>query len=518
MARVLTHTPGFPRIGAQRELPAALEAFGRGDISATALQETAAKLRERHWTLQTQAGLDFVTVGDFALHDQVADHAALFGCAVAPGQARWFDTGYHYQVPQFAEDTGFTLHAQSLLDQVVQARALGHAVKAVVIGPLTFLWLGRSISAGHERLDLLERLLPAYCALLAQLKSAGAEWVQVDEPILGLDLPPAWRNAFEPCYWQLGQAGAQLMLATYFSPLEENLSLACRLPVAGLHVDGVRARHELVNVCDWLPVPKILSVGIVDGRNVWRTDLDQAISIIEPLLARRGGEIWLAPSCSLLHVPLTLDGEDGMSAEVRSWLAFATEKLGELATLKAALSGAGAQAGLAAARAAIAARARSALVYNEAVASAVTGLPPDDGSGHAPCATGAAPSHAAIEQVGALLQGVAATRNGWVQSHGAHCVRPPIIYGDVARAGAASTGDVLTGPVTIVQSSFVREDQPRALTALQIALALRPAALGPIAIHEPALRDGLPLRRSRHDDYLAWATRALRVTAGAAAA
>ena len=211
-------------------------------------------------------------------------------------------------------------------------------------------------------------VLPAYTQLLVQLKEAGVEWVQVDEPILGLDLPPAWRNAFEPCYWQLNQAGARILLATYFSPLEENLSLACRLPVAGLHVDGVRARQELVNVCDWLPVPKVLSVGIVDGRNIWRTDLDAAVSVLRPLRERRGGQLWLAPSCSLLHVPFSLAGETALDPELASWLAFATEKLDELAALKAALDGDGAAAALAVSRDAIASRARSTRVHSDQVA------------------------------------------------------------------------------------------------------------------------------------------------------
>ena len=347
MPSIHTHTLGFPRIGARGE------------------RNTG--LRAQHWQQQACAGLDFVTVGDVALGDRVADHIALFGCeperfgfdgaqsalqryvAMARGNGEpgkhaldmtpWFDTNENYLVPEFATTTTFTLHAERLLAEVAQARALGHAVKVALIGPLTFLWLGKAAEARFERLDLLEALMSAYCALLTQLKNAGAQWVQVDEPILGLDLAPAWRNAFERCYWRLGQSGAQLMLATYFSPLEENLSLACRLPVAGLHVDAVRAGHELVSVCDWLPVPKVLSVGIVDGRTLWRTDLDQAVGVLAPLLARRGGALWLAPSCSLLHAPRSLTGAGGKNGELVSPMAFATDKLHELATLKAALAG-----------------------------------------------------------------------------------------------------------------------------------------------------------------------------------
>ena len=651
MSTIHTHVLGFPRIGARRELKTALESYWRGATGAADLEETGRELRQRHWQQQAEAGLDFVTVGDFAYYDQVANHIQLFGCeperfgfdgsepeleryfamargdrehehkhehglaccgpahsAHALGMTKWFDTNYHYLVPEFSATTSFTLNAQRLLDEVLEARALGHAVKVALIGPLTFLWLGKSKDDAFDRLDLLDKLLPAYRALLLQLKQAGAEWVQVDEPILGLDLPSSWRNAFEPCYWRLGQAGARLMLATYFSPLEENLGLACRLPVAGLHVDGIRARHELISVCDWLPVSKVLSVGIIDGRNIWRTDLDSAISVIEPLLARRGGELWLAPSCSLLHVPFSLAGETGLDGELLSWMAFASEKLEELAVLKTALAGDGAAAQLARSREAVSSRARSGRVHSDQVAQAVAALAPDADRRRSPFAQrqvlqrarlqlpdfptttiGSFPQTAAIraaragfkngsvsatqyenamraeishaigrqealgldvlvhgeaerndmvEYFGEQLDGFAFTRYGWVQSYGSRCVKPPVIFGDVARPRAMTVlwtlhaqgvsskpvKGMLTGPVTILQWSFVRDDQPRSLTALQIALAMRDevadlqqAGIGIIQIDEPALREGLPLRRARWDDYLAWATKAFRVTAGAAA-
>ena len=642
MTTVRTHTLGFPRIGARRELKFALESFWRGESDAAALEHSARELRARHWAAQAGAGLDVVTVGDFALYDHVANHIALFGCeparfgfdgsehpltryfAMARGggshtghgapccgsaqgaleMTKWFDTNYHYLVPEFTAATSFALHSEQLLAEVAEARALGHAVKVALIGPFTFLWLGKGADPAFDRLSLLDQLLPAYCHLLSALKAAGAEWVQLDEPILGLDLPPAWRNAFEPCYWQLGQSGAQLMLATYFSPLEENMSLACRLPVAGLHVDGIRARHELVNVCDWLPVPKVLSVGMVDGRNVWRTDLDGALSVLQPLLARRDGCLWLAPSCSLLHVPYSLAGDAALDEEVRPWMAFAIEKLEELRVMKSALNGEDAGAALAAARAAIAARGRSARVHSEAVAQAVAQIAPGAAqrtSGFArrqvlqrqrlalpdfPTTTigsfpqtsairaarrqfrgGALDAHAyqsamraeiahavqrqealgldvlvhgeaerndMVEYFGEQLDGFTFSSNGWVQSYGSRCVKPPIIYGDVARVRPMTVAwtayaqsvtskpvkGMLTGPVTILQWSFVRDDQPRALTALQIALAMRAevadlesAGIGIIQIDEPALREGLPLRRARWDDYLDWAKRAFKLTA-----
>ena len=647
-AAITTHILGFPRIGARRELKTALEAFWRGETSAADLQNSAGALRQRHWAEQAAAGLDLVTVGDFALYDQVANHIALFGCQPArfglhaetdhlssyfamargvsndqPGHThdqshgeheqhdccagqrahaldmtKWFDTNYHYLVPEFDAATRFTLAADDLLVQVAEARALGHAVKVALIGPLTFLWLGKE--HGIERLGLLAQLLPVYKSLLQQLKLAGAQWVQIDEPILGLDLTPAWRNAFEPTYWELNQAGAQLLLATYFSPLEENLSLACRLPVAGLHVDGVRAAHELTSVCDWLALPKVLSVGIIDGRNIWRTDLAAAHAALQPLLARRAGQLWIAPSCSLLHVPFSLEGEDGLAPELRERIAFASEKLVELGVLKNALENggelpAGRSSSLAAAgnpdvNAAIAALAadadqrRSPFAVRRAVQQQRFGLPayptttigsfPQtaairaaraafkrgtldaasyDAAMHAEIAHavasqeelgldvlvhGEAERNDMVEYFGEQLDGYAFSANGWVQSYGSRCVKPPIIFADVARRGAMTVRwsahaqaltarpmkGMLTGPITMLQWSFVREDQPRSTTALQIALAIRAevadleaAGIGIIQIDEPALREGLPLRRARWDAYLDWATRAFRIAASGAA-
>ncbi len=652
MKLVQTHIPGFPRIGAARELKFALERFWRGETSEAALQETASKLRAQHWETQRQHGLDFVTVGDFALYDHVANHIQLFGCeparfgftgeesplaryfAMARGDSahtscgcghngaalemtKWFDTNYHYLVPEFNESTTFELHSKRLLDEVSEARAAGHRVKAVLLGPLTFLWLGkeRDTASGFARLDLLDRLLPLYSRLLIQLRAAGADWVQLDEPILGLDLPNAWRNAFEPAYWLLNQAGAQLLLATYFSPLEENVSLACRLPVAGLHVDAVRAAGELTSVADWLPAHKVLSIGIVDGRNIWRGDLDAALATLLPVVGKRSGPVWLSTSCSLLHVPYSLAAEPGLDEELRSWLAYAEEKLAELDLLKAALSAdervSGRVArGFAAARAALQSRRASARVHNADIQARVAALTFDKAAdrraspfterqrrqqarlqlpafptttigsfpqtpqirtaraafkrGELPATGyqaamraeiehairqqealgldvlvhGEAERNDMVEYFGEQLDGFAFTANGWVQSYGSRCVKPPIIYGDVQRPQAMTVQwaeyaqgltakpvkGMLTGPVTILQWSFVRDDQPRSDTALQIAAAIRDevrdleqAGIAIIQIDEPALREGLPLRRSRWDAYLAWATKAFRISAAVAA-
>jgi 5-methyltetrahydropteroyltriglutamate--homocysteine methyltransferase len=646
---IRTHTLGFPRIGAQRELKFALERHWRSEIDAAALEAVGAQLRERHWALQRDAGLDFVTVGDFAFYDHVANHMQLFGCeparfgftgaeselaryftlargvadehehgaGCACGQAggggtaalemtKWFDTNYHYLVPEFDASTTFTLASARLLCEVVQAQALGHPVKVALVGPLTFLWLGKDKQEGFDRLDLLEALLPAYVRLLDQLRNAGVEWVQLDEPILGLDLPGAWSLAFDRAYHALNTAKVKLMVATYFSPLEDHLSLAAKLPVAALHVDAVRGSHELLSVLDWVPAHRELSIGIVDGRNIWRTDLDQALAKLRHAVDKHTGPLWIAPSCSLLHVPLTLADDASLDAELRSWLAGAQEKLAELRTLKLALTqGESAARGeMFAARAAVAARAARPRGKKPQVAARMDALPADadrrgatfpvrqalqrerfklpplptttigsfpqtpeiraaraafkrgelSASGYREAMQreialavgkqealgldvlvhGEAERNDMVEYFGEQLAGFAFTANGWVQSYGSRCVKPPVLFGDVARHGAMTVDwtvyaqsltprpmkGMLTGPITILQWSFVRDDQPRAATALQIALAIRDevtdletAGIGIVQVDEPAIREGLPLRRAQWPAYLRWAAHAFRVSA-----
>ncbi len=650
---VLTHTLGFPRMGAQRGLKFALESFWRGESTKADLHATAAKLRQQHWQAQADAGLGFVTVGDFALYDHVANHIQLLGCepgrfgfdettpelaryfAMARGvsakaasahescsagctaahttagqpaleMTKWFDTNYHYLVPEFSAATQFRVASERLFDEVAEAQALGHRAKAVLLGPLSFLWLGKSKAAGFDRFSLLEQLLPVYEAVLARLKAQGVEWVQIDEPILGLDLPDVWRHAFEPSYWQLARSAPKLMLATYFSPLAENLRLACQLPVAGLHVDAVRAPDELVGVADWLPSHKVLSVGLVDGRNIWRTDLDAALAKLRPVADKHQGALWLAPSCSLLHVPFSLQAEAQLDAEVKSWLALAVEKLGELRVLSTALSDGEAAVDdeLHAARIALAARRASPRVHRATVAARLAAAAPgadqrasafparqksqrarlklpllptttigsfpqtaeiraaraafkrgalnaahyqqkmeaeialavrkQEALGLDVLVHGEAERNDMVEYFGEQLDGFAFTANGWVQSYGSRCVKPPIIYGDVARPAPMTVAwsqyaqsltpkpmkGMLTGPITILQWSFVRDDQPRATTADQIAWAIRDevcdlesAGIAIIQIDEPAIREGLPLRRAGWKSYLDRATRAFRISA-----
>lgn len=634
MARI--HNLGFPRIGAQRELKFALENYWAGDSSLTDLQATGRSLRAAHW--QRQAGLDFVPVGDFAWYDQVLTMSATLGVLperaghtpgtaidldtlfrVARGRAqnsccgtnaasemtKWFDTNYHYLVPEFAENQAFHLSYHQLIEETREAIAQGHKAKPVLIGPLTYLWLGKCARPDADKLLLLDELIPVYRQLLHALRDAGAEWVQMDEPILSLDLPLPWQQAFESTYHRLQIRGLQQLVANYFGELGNNLSVALQLPVAGLHLDAVRGGAEIGRIVDRLSPHKILSLGIVDGRNIWVTDLEAALTVLRPVAERLGDQLWLAPSCSLLHVPVDLTLETALPEDVQPWLAFAQQKLEELVTLKAALAEPHSPAvteKLKSNRAALAARRTSARINQVDVQARVQRLSshnafrptkfaernklqqakfrlpllPTTTIGSFPQTTeirkarrlhkqgklsgreyaqlmraeiqhaiavqekldldvlvhGEAERNDMVEYFGEQLTGFAFTQWGWVQSYGSRCVKPPIIVGDVARKQPITlewaryaqsltrkpVKGMLTGPNTILCWSFVRDDQPRSRTAQQLALAIRDevqdleaAGIGIIQIDEPALREGLPLRKKDWTEYLAWATHAFRV-------
>lgn len=632
------HTLGFPRIGAQRELKIALEAYWRNEIDQCALQEVGRTLRQRHWECQAQAGLNWVTVGDFSWYDHVLDHSTLLGvvpkrfdhqggevsldtyfrmargCAhsgtpqAACEMTKWFDTNYHYLVPEFTEDQQFVLSSEKLFKEVEEAKALGYQVKAVMPGPLSYLWLGKTKGDRFDKLDLLERLLPVYGDILNRLQSLGIDWVQLDEPILALDLSHAWRAAFESAYTRLRVKGLNILLATYFGPLKDNLTLACSLPVDGLHVDVVRGRDELDRVLDQIPVYKILSLGVVDGRNVWRADLDELLQYLKPVKQRLGDRLWLAPSCSLLHVPVDLNQEEKLDAEIRQWLAFATQKLDELNVLQCALSQYEAdydgvlRTKIEDSRAAILSRKTSPRIHDpkvkqrcadivpemiERVSSfnqrierqqSCLGLPllPTTTIGSFPqtqeirqarrkfkvgelseteyqtlmrkeidhviakqerigldvLVHGEPERNDMVEYFGEQLNGFVISQAGWVQSYGSRCVKPPILFGDISRAKAMTVGwsryaqsktnkpmkGMLTGPVTLLNWSFVRDDQPRSDTCQQLALAIRDevadleqAGIRIIQIDEAALREGLPLRKSDWKAYLEWTVNAFKL-------
>ncbi|GAA0504927.1 MAG: 5-methyltetrahydropteroyltriglutamate--homocysteine S-methyltransferase [Pigmentiphaga sp.] len=637
---VTTHNLGFPRIGAKRELKFGLERYWRGESSRDELKALGARLRQLNWA--SQKGLDLAPVGDFAFYDQVLDmsftlgnlparvqgfhgdaldnyfrvargrsagaaeeHAACCGGVAAGEMTKWFDTNYHYIVPEFTADTTFKLDASRYVEQLAEARAQGVKGKPVVIGPVTYLWLGKA-KDDSDKLALLPRLLPAYVELLATLAAQGAEWVQIDEPVLVTELAPAWREAFRTAYAAFAGGPVKLLLATYFGQLQENLPLVCELPVQGVHLDTVNARGEVEPLIAGLPADRVVSLGVINGRNIWKTDLDGVLDWLVPVAAQLGERLWIAPSCSLLHVPVDLDSEQKLDAEVKQWLAFALQKLDELNVLAIALreGRAAAQAALSANHAAIEARRASPRVNNPAVKKAVASLTADMGRRqHAyaeraakqsallklpafPTTTiGSFPQTAEIRQArsqykaGALdeagylaamraeigrsvreqealgldvlvhgeaerndmveyfgeqLEGYVFSQFGWVQSYGSRCVKPPILFGDISRPRAMTVEwiryaqsltdkpmkGMLTGPVTILNWSFVRDDQPRSVSCRQLALAIRAevqdlerAGIRVIQIDEAALREGLPLRRAQWREYLDWAVESFRIAA-----
>ena len=626
----VAHILGFPRIGARRELKTAVEAHWKGALAQTELQAVARELRQRHWALQKQAGLDYVSVGDFAYYDHLHNVTALvsaapkrFGLqgpvdlagyfAMARGtpqqpalaMKKWFDTNYHYLVPEIGPDTQFKLNRDWLLPEVREAQALGHAVKVVLPGPLTWLWLS-SAEGGFDKLKLLGVLLNVYWALLSELKGLGVEWVQIDEPILSLDLPAEWLRAYSAVFSELASAGPKILLATYFGDVSQHAEWLKQLPVAGLHLDLVRAPGQLGHFLGGWPQDKILSLGVVDGRNLWRTDLTVALADARQAQATLGHRLWISASSSLLHVPHDLAQESKLDLRVKSWMAFANQKLDELALLKRALNeGEGAvRQELQASALAIEDRRNAPSTRRAEVRNRVAALKSADADRGTPFAQriaqqqallklpklptttigsfpqtaeiraaraahkagklsdadyvqamqaeiqlavdkqeelgidvfvhGEAERNDMVEYFGEQLDGYTFTQNGWVQSYGSRCVKPPVIYGDVSRPKAMTVEwsryaqsltakpmkGMLSGPITMLFWSFVRDDLPRKDVALQLALALRDevcdleaAGIKVIQIDEPAIREGLPLKKAEWPVYLDWAVRAFRITA-----
>ncbi len=654
--RVIAGNLGFPRIGRHRELKTALERYWAGQSSEAALREVGRAVRRENWALQVELGIDHIPSNDFSFYDHVLDMATVVGAvprrfgggprtasdltvyfAMARGEApltsgapgvgtrhpaplrmtKWFDTNYHFLVPELEPDADFQLASTKPLDEFLEAQALGIHTRPVLLGPVSLAVLGRTADPdtphGADRIaQVVERLLPVYCDLLERLDRAGADWVQVDEPVLALDLAPGVLRTFAPAYERLGRLSSRLriMLAAYFGGLGPNLAVAMALPISALHLDLARAPEELGLALAHAPATLSLSLGVVDGRNVWRTDLERALSMVETACQRLGpARVQVAPSCSLLHCPIDLDLESGLDPELREWLAFGRQKLAEVVALaravregraairdllarsRAALEGrrASARTRNAEVRARLAAvtddmqRRRSAYRARCAQQRARLSLPllPTTTVGSFPQTTQLRSMRAAfrsgaltqaeyerdlqgeiersireqeaigldvlvhgeferadmVEYFAEQLDGFSLTGHGWVQSYGSRCVKPPILYGDVARRGPITvrwarfaqsrTGKpvkgMLTGPVTLLQWSFVRDDQPRAATSRQLALALRDevadleaAGVAIIQIDEPALREGLPLRRAEWAAHLDWAVNAFRLTAAGA--
>jgi 5-methyltetrahydropteroyltriglutamate--homocysteine methyltransferase len=631
----MTTSLGYPRIGAGRELKWLLENYWAERTSAAELGERARALVADNLRVQRDCGLDCLPVGDFSLYDHVLDLSVALGVVPkrfrlasasaleryflmargrAPGVAtelaplemtKWFDTNYHYLVPEIGPETSFEYVPSALAEHFTQGLELGHPVRPVLIGPVTFLRLAKGEKREPLGFSHLQALLPAYEALLQHLVELGADWVQLDEPCLSLDLDEATRSAYREAYRRLGRSSAKLLVTTYFAGLGDNASLALELPVHGLHIDGLAAPEDITRIAQGIGRDRVLSLGLVDGRNVWRSDLERALELGERALSLIGSErLWIAPTCSLLHVPVELENEPALDAELAGWLAFARQKLLEIGLIRRGLEGSRAaireelelsrrnrrarlesprtrntsvRAALAAVKASDECRATPARErlrrqrevlklpllptttigsfpqtpelrqlraqhragrldeagYQRALESAVdTTLQTQEELGLDVLVHGEAERTDMVEYFGAALSGMAVTESGWVQSYGSRCVKPPIIFGDVRREGPITVAvtsyaqrrtqkpvkGMLTGPVTLLKWSFVRDDEPLAHTARTLALALRAelaalesAGISVIQVDEPAFREALPLRQAERAAYLAWAVAAFRL-------
>jgi 5-methyltetrahydropteroyltriglutamate--homocysteine methyltransferase len=623
---------GFPRMGGKRELKFGLESYWAGKSEESSLLNVAQDLRANHWMLQRDAGIETPPSNDFSLYDHVLDMAATLGAiparfshaggpvdlktyfamargaknATAMEMTKWFDTNYHYVVPEFEPGMRYQLLSTRAVSDFLEAKALGIATRPVVLGPVSFVLLGKPTDTSVTRSQVLQAILPLYEELLSHLHAAGAEWVQIDEPCLCLDLDHDAEKLYRHAYETLsGRPGLpKLMITTYFGNLGANLDLALSLQTAGLHIDLVRAPQQLAALLAKNPRELHLSLGLIDGRNVWRTDLEKAVGLLESAVKVLGAErIQIAPSCSLLHAPVDLDTEHKLDASVRSWMAFAKQKLAEVALLARAIEAkASIQNELDENARLVVSRKASPLIHKQEVQRRVASIDesmlrrnspyperreqqaralslplfPTTTIGSFPQTSEVRKTRAAfrngkidqqaydsfveeetercirfqekigidvlvhgeferndmVEYFGEQLEGFVFSENGWVQSYGSRCVKPPIIYGDVSRphpmtvrwstyAQSLSKFPVkgmLTGPVTILQWSFVRDDQPRSQTCQQIALAIRDeladleaAGIRIIQIDEPAIREGLPLRRADWPEYLDWSVKAFRL-------
>jgi 5-methyltetrahydropteroyltriglutamate--homocysteine methyltransferase len=637
---MLKNNLGYPRVGAHRELKKASEQYWAGKITRDELFAAARQIRLQNWQTQADAGIDLIPCNDFSFYDQVLDTSLMVGnipsrytpvltqnkanteidlyFAMARGyqkddldvtameMTKWFDTNYHYIVPEFVKDQQFRLFSEKVFDEFILAKqSIGTTPKPVLIGPVTYLLLGKEKEAGFDKIDLIKKLVPVYIDVLKRLKGYGAEWVQIDEPFLSLDLTGKEKAAFAYAYTEISKncPGIKVLLTSYFESLHENTELAVTLPVSAIHIDLVRAPDQLYKVLTILPANISLSLGVVDGRNIWKNDYVRSLSHIKKAIAVMGTDrVMIAPSCSLLHTPFDLDLETAINPEIKNWMAFAKQKLNEINELAQIIDGDNEllQNNLRA----VTSRSLSKLIHKQDIKQRVVAITDADAQRESvftirqklqqqhfklplyPTTTiGSFPQtddirslrarlkkaeiteaqydteiekatieairwqeeigldvlvhgeferNDMVEYFGERLDGFLFTKNGWVQSYGSRCVKPPVIYGDVSRPADMTVRwssfaqqntkklmkGMLTGPVTILQWSFVRDDQPRSETTNQIALAIRDevvalesAGIKVIQIDEPAIREGLPLRKKDWQTYLDWAVRAFRISA-----
>lgn len=643
---MIAHNLGYPRIGSQRELKKACEAYWSGKTTYKNLLQVGRNIRHENWQLQKQASIDLIPSNDFSFYDQVLDMSLMVNViperyhdviinknnseldlyfAMARGyqkdglditameMTKWFDTNYHYIVPEFRKNQTFKLFSTKVIDEYYEAQQLGVKTKPVLIGPVSYLLLGKEKEDGFDRIDLIKKLLPVYIEILKKLDKLNVEWIQFDEPFLALDLTDKQKRAYEFAYGEIKKEFPHLktVLTTYFESLRDNATLAASLPVCVLHIDLVRAPQQLEEILGLLPDKMTLSLGVVDGRNVWKNDFTKSLALIETATSKLGQKrVMIAPSCSLIHSPCDLDlerNETQLPTEIKNWMAFAKQKLDEITTLKG-LSKTETREQfsdkLVTNQKSVESRRTSTLIHNPGVKDRVNKITEADAKRVSPFGQRKAKQKAAlklplfptttigsfpqttevrswrakwkkgdltdaqydkllkdetekairwqedigidvlvhgeferndmVEYFGEQLAGYVFSSNGWVQSYGSRCVKPPIIFGDVSRPNAMTVAwsafaqsltrhhmkGMLTGPVTILQWSFVRDDQPRSVTTNQIALAIRDevvdlekAGIKIIQIDEPAIREGLPLRRSDWKAYLDWAVKAFRISA-----
>lgn len=634
---------GYPRIGEKRELKKANEAFWAGNSTEEELLAVAEKIRVHNWQLQKDAGVDFIPSNDFSFYDQMLDFSFVVGAiperfapikhlrnldryfALARGyqkdgiditameMTKWFDTNYHYIVPEFTKNQTFSILVNKPLQEYNLAKQHGFDTKPVLIGLVTYLLLGKEKEEGFNRLDLAERLLPVYIQLVQSLVDAGAKTIQIDEPYLVLDLPAGAAEVYRKVYGELKKqfTNTEFILTTYFGALDNNTELALSLPFDVFHIDLVRATAQLDNVLKALPANKKLSLGVVNGRNIWKNNFEHSLALIEKAKEAIGADrLLIATSCSLLHSPCNLELENNekvLTPEIKQWLAFAKQKVKEVTTLQALATGKvtpEVKAIFEENKKAAENRKTSTLIHDNKVKERVNNITAKDDVRHSPFSQRKVAQHKSlnlplfptttigsfpqtdevrswrarfkkgdltqaeydkllekeieesirfqedtqidvlvhgeferndmVEYFGELLKGYTFTKFGWVQSYGSRCVKPPIIFGDISRPEPMTVRwsqyaqsltklpvkGMLTGPVTILQWSFVRDDQPRSQTCLQIALAIRDevvdlekAGIKVIQIDEPAIREGLPLRQNEWKAYFDWAIKAFRISA-----
>jgi len=645
---MLTNNLGYPRIGGNRELKKACEQYWSGKTSNKNLLQVGRNIRQENWQSQKKAGIDLIPSNDFSFYDQVLDMSLTVGAiperyhdvilnknnseidlyfAMARGyqkeglditameMTKWFDTNYHYIVPEFKKNQEFKLFSNKIVDEFYEAKQLGIITKPVIIGPVSYLLLGKEKEQGFNRIDLLKNLLPVYIDILTKLEKLNVEWIQFDEPYLALDLSQKEKDAFVYAYSEIKKQFPQLktILANYFDCYGDNLKTALSLPVHTLHLDLVRCPSQLDDILNSnsLTANTHLSLGVVDGRNIWKNDFQTSLEFINKVISKIGADrIMIAPSCSLIHSPCDLDletNEDTLTPEIKQWMAFAKQKIDEVVTLKQLANNENTEIVSKKLQENILAndsRKTSKLIHNDKVKERIKAITENDAKrknifavrkqkqqkelhlplfptttiGSFPQTTevrswrakfkkgeltqeqydtlikeetekairwqeeigidvlvhGEFERNDMVEYFGEQLDGFVFTKNGWVQSYGSRCVKPPIIFGDVHRPKPMTVEwsfyaqsltkklvkGMLTGPVTILQWSFVRNDQPRSETCTQIALAIRDevvdlekADIKVIQIDEPAIREGLPLRKSEWQAYLQWAVKAFRISA-----